>query len=309
VPLIDRHQLTSLADRQDCVASRTQLRVLGVDADHVAGQVRAGRWRAVGPNAVLLHNGPPTLRQTWWLAVVNAGPHAALCAFTALAADGLTGWEREPVHVLVPRGTTLPPLPGVKVHESRRYDPVADIHPTRLPPRTTPARSAVDAATWSRRPRKAVGVLAAAVQQRLTRAEDLQEELATAGRIRHLRLLMSAAVDIGGGSQALSEIDFVRLCRRFGLPEPVRQSVRVEASGRRRYLDAEWRLPDGRVVVAEVDGALHLLPDQWWDDMERDNSLVLDGRLVLRFPAFVVRSQQRAVAIQLARALAVDLSG
>ena len=105
------------------------------------------------------------------------------------------------------------------------------------------------------------------------------------------------------GAQALSEIDFARLCRRHGLPEPRRQSVRVDAAGRRRYLDAEWVRADGRRVVAEVDGAVHLVPRRYWDDMERANELVLDGRLVLRFAAFAVRAYPRTVATQLRRAL------
>lgn len=295
--------LADLALRQDGVASRDQLRALGLDGDRVAHQARSGRWTVAGPNAVLLQNGPPTLEQSRWLALVNAGKHACLCALTALAVDGLVGWDPPVVQVLVPRGTTVPPQHGVRVHESRRYDPEDDVHPTRLPPRTRPARSAVDAAAWSRSPRTAVGILAAVVQQRLARPDELAVELERAGRVRHHRLLRIAVADIGGGAQALSEIDFGRLCRRFDLPEPERQRVRLDGSGRRRYLDASWRRRDGRLVVAEVDGAVHLLPAQYWDDMSRDNDLTLDGDLVLRFPSFALHVHPERVAAQLARAL------
>src|SRR5581483_10777925 len=109
--------------------------------------------------------------------------------------------------------------------------------------------------------------------------------------------------DIGGGSQALSEIDFVRLCRRHGLPVPIRQEMRRERSGRRRYLDATWRRTDGRSVIAEVDGALHLAPRRWWDDQLRQNELTLSDALVLRFPSVIVRAEPQVVAEQLARAL------
>ena len=101
----------------------------------------------------------------------------------------------------------------------------------------------------------------------------------------------------------MSEIDFVRLCRRHGLPEPMRQAVRVEPSGRRRYLDASWRRRDGRLVVVEVDGALHLAPKRWWDDQLRQNELALAGALVLRCPSVVVRTEAELVASQLRRAL------
>lgn len=306
MPPIVRPELTAIAAAQDGVLSRSQLRAIGVDADRVAAQELAGRWSARGPNAVLLHNSPPTVAQARWLAVVNAGPHACLCAFTALAVDGLTGWERDAIEVLVPRGTTVPYAAGVRIHESRRYVPLDDVHPARRPPRTRPARSAVDAASWSRSPRTAVGVLAAVVQQRLARPEEMLEVLDGAGRIRHRQLMAAALADISGGAQALSEIDFGRLCHRFGLPQPIRQEVRLDSDGRRRYLDASWRRADGRLVVAEVDGALHLLPAQYWDDMARDNDLTLDGDLLLRFPVFALHVHPERVAAQVSRALGLS---
>jgi very-short-patch-repair endonuclease len=71
----------------------------------------------------------------------------------------------------------------------------------------------------------------------------------------------------------------------------------------RRYLDAEWELPDGRVVAVEVDGALHLDPRRWADDQLRQNELVLGGIVVLRYPSVVVRLEPELVAAQLRRAL------
>lgn len=155
-----------------------------------------------------------------------------------------------------------------------------------------------------RNPRPACGLFAAAVQQRLARPKDLLAAVADAPRTRHRRALLAAIADIEQGAQALSEIDFVRLCRRHGLPEPTRQAIRGDSSGRRRYLDVEWRLPDGRVVAVEVDGALHLDARQWVDDQLRQNALVLDGTIVLRFPSVVVREEPNLVVEQLRRALA-----
>ena len=111
--------------------------------------------------------------------------------------------------------------------------------------------------------------------------------------------------DIGQGAQALSEIDFHTLCRRYRLPAPDRQTVRREPSGRRRYLDASWRRSDGRLVVAEVDGALHLAVRRWWDDQLRQNELSLADALVLRFPSVLVRTEPGRVADQLRRALLI----
>jgi len=109
--------------------------------------------------------------------------------------------------------------------------------------------------------------------------------------------------DIAGGAQALSEIDFRGLCRRNRLPRPIQQRVRQEPSGRRRYLDASWRRADGRLVVVEVDGALHLNQARWWDDQLRQNELALADALVLRFPSVIVRAEEATVVRQLRRAL------
>jgi hypothetical protein len=124
-------------------------------------------------------------------------------------------------------------------------------------------------------------------------------------RVRHHAALKLAVADIAQGAEALSEIDFVGLCRRSGLPVPTLQAVRIDGSGRRRYVDAEWTSRSGRRVVAEVDGALHLAPRRWWNDQLRQNELMLTGDLVLRFPTVVLRHEEAVVANQLRRALAI----
>lgn len=134
-------------------------------------------------------------------------------------------------------------------------------------------------------------------------AASLRDAIEFAPRIRHRHLLSAAVDDIEQGAHALSEIDMAQLCRRHGLPEPRRQAVRVEPFGWRRYLDVEWETPDGRSVVAEIDGALHLVPTRWWDDSLRQNELVIAGSSVLRFPTVIIRTEEALVVDQVRRAL------
>jgi hypothetical protein len=122
-------------------------------------------------------------------------------------------------------------------------------------------------------------------------------------KLRHHRALRLALHDIGQGAQALSEIDFVRLCRRYRLPPPEHQAVRVEPGGRRRYLDAEWLRRDGSPLAVEVDGAIHLRVRKWISDQLRQNEVVIGGTPVLRFPSMVVRCAPELVADQLRRGL------
>jgi hypothetical protein len=294
-----QHSLPKRSMLTTAVLSRRQLATLGVGRGQIAAQLEAHRWQLCG-RAVVLHNGALTRRQRWLVACVNAGPQTILTAFTAAEASGLKGWERDAVHVLGPPGTPNPAVPGmtVRVHRETHWQQVRHhgmVHD--LLAALIRATSTFDSV------RPACGLLAAAVQQRLTDASALRSTLLVAVKTRHRAALIAVLGDIEQGSQALSEIDFFALCRRFRLPLPQRQTVRRDSSGRRRYLDATWQRSDGRLVVVEVDGALHLNATRWWDDQHRQNELSLADALVLRFPSVIVRSDPTTVAQQLRRAL------
>ncbi|HEU5271608.1 MAG TPA: hypothetical protein VFU36_16895 [Jatrophihabitans sp.] len=265
-------------------------------------QLAARRWQLCG-NAVVLHNGVLSRRQGWDAALINTGPRAILTGFTAAEYLGLTGWQRDWIDVLAPAGAALPivgELLRIRLHRSRlhRVSPaMAAFRCHALP------GSLVVAARSFISSRPACGMFAAAVQQRLTTPSALLAAVETAQCTRHRRALRAALQDIAGGSQALSEIDFVRLCRRYQLPIPVRQAVRTDRDGKRRFLDASWRRADGRLVVVEVDGALHLTVSSWWADQERQNWLAIGDALVLRFPSWAVRHDEYTVVQQLRVAL------
>jgi hypothetical protein len=87
---------------------------------------------------------------------------------------------------------------------------------------------------------------------------------------------------IADGSHSLAEQRVVRMCVDHGLPIPDRQTRRLDASGRLRYTDAEWRLPSGRVVILEVDGGFHMEVEHWEGDITRERDLVATGAIVLR---------------------------
>jgi hypothetical protein len=284
----------------DSVATMADLRGAGWSDSAVRAQLAARRWQRHG-RTVVLHGGPPTPAEHRHIVLLNCGERALLTAFTAAEINGLHGWERPSVHVLVPAGTRVREALGpVRLHYAGDWSRVEAVPGRRLH-RCAPAL--VLAASTFAHPRRACGLLAEGVQQRIATADQLRAALDRAPRTRHRRLLQAALDDIGQGAHAMSEIDFARLCRNAGLPAPTRQAVRVESGGRRRYLDAEWIRRDGRRVVVEVDGALHLSPRRWWDDQLRQNELVIADDIVLRFPSVVVRTNPDEVVGQLRRAL------
>jgi hypothetical protein len=296
--------LRELASAQANVVRRSQLLTLGFDRNAVRNKIAAERWRSVGSMVVVLHNGPLTRRQREWAAVLSAGRDAALAGRTALQMAGLGGWEDPAVHIITPRGRTPPECTDFTVvaHETR-WPANGRLPVMGHPPRTRVERAAIDAAGWSPNPRTACGLVAAVVQQRLTTAGRLLETLDQAGPVRHCRVLALALVDIGGGAQALTEIDFARLCRKYKLGRVVHQAVRLDGNGKRRYLDVVIEAPSRAQVACEIDGAVHLQELNYWDDMSRSNELLISGTPLLRFPSIALRLDEARVADQVRRAL------
>ncbi len=297
------HDLHELDSRQRHVVTRAQLAEVGIAAVDVECAVSCGRWSTWGSRLVLLRTGEPHPDQLRWMAVLHAsdwtGGTAGLAAWTALEAAGLTGYSSPSVHVVVRRGIHVPVLPGVRVHESRRFLG-ADLHPSARPPRVTTERAAVDAAAWSESARRACAILAAVVQQRLSTAARLRPCLENAGQVRHRRVMLATLEDIAGGAHSLAELDVGRVCRAAALRPPARQRVRTDRQGRRRYMDCEWDLPDGRVVVLEVDGAQHMEAGHWVADMPRQRRATSWQRVVLRCAAVELRVAPRSVTDDLA---------
>jgi hypothetical protein len=163
-----------------------------------------------------------------------------------------------------------------------------------------PGRSLVDAAQWACSDEEARAVIAAGFQQRLVNDADIRQVLDRMPRARRRKLIAQTAADAAGGAHSLAELDFLGLVRRAGLPEPSRQKVRYDATGRRRYLDVYF---DGWGVHVEIDGSQHLDALVAWADMRRQNELWIAGDRVLRFPAWAVRNEPDQVIAQLKAAL------
>ena len=285
-----------VAELQSGVMARSQLRALGCTLSQVRAQTSARRWRTFGRNVVVLSNAPLTQQQREWVAVLLPGKPTALAGLSA----ALRGFEPDQVHIVVRHATHAKFPRWVKIHESRRFDE-SDILQASAPARTSTGRALIDAATWSPWPRRACAILCAGVQQRLVTAEHLLRELRIARRVRHAAIMRDILGDIGGGGHTLAEIELGPLAMRVGLPPPRRQALRREASGKVRWLDAEFDLPDGTVLCVEVDGGVHQQTETWWNDLDRQNEIVIGRRPILRYPSLVLRAAPERVEDQLRR--------
>ena len=285
-------EVAALFRRQAGLARRDQLRELGVTNDHVDDHVHAGRWAVVAPTVVSADNGRLDHEQQLWRAALH-GPCGWIGGRSALAVDGLDGYPPARIHLLAPRLRRPDPLDGLVVHVTARLpDDPPDL--THGLPRTSPARSTVDAAAWDPHPRLAAGLVLAVLQQEIAAPDAILAELDAAGRVRHRAVVRRAIEDAVGGAESLTEVDVEPLIRRAGLAVARRQ-VR---SGRRRE-DIEVDLPDGTVLVVEVDGSQHDTPQARWADAARDAQVLADGRLPLRIPAYAIRYEQAVVVARL----------
>jgi very-short-patch-repair endonuclease len=245
-------------------------------------------------------------QQHIWVAVLTCGRGAVLAGLAAARTGGLRVTSRRlTIDVLVPARRHARPrpvllttdMPGIRVH---RCQTLSAEQILRNPTHTAMPRSVVDAAQWSLNDREAQLIAVSACQQRLVTPEEILQALENQPRARRRQLVRQTAMDAMGGATALSEIDFANLCRRHGLPTPDKQVRRKDASGRNRYLDAYWH--EAKLHV-EIDGSHHMEARHWSADMLRQNEVWLEGDRVLRFPAFLVRTDPLTVMDQLRRAL------
>lgn len=301
IPLL-RARARRLAGQRAGVLCRRDLRAADIPRWLVQLEVRAGRWQRTGRQTVVVHNGDlsPATRRT--IAVLEAGPRAALDGVSALQHRGVTGLSDEQVHVICARGgrsRRRRPAPkparkgrrdGVVVHESRRFreEDVEIVDGVRV---VRGAVASVHAALWAVTDRQASYLLLLAVQQRLATPGDLVDAVGAVRRHARRRLMVSVAAEVLGGVRSLGELDVAQAMRERGMPEPDRQVLRRRPSGR-EYLDVRF---EKYGVTLEIDGVQHEALAQKVSDVLRDFAVAADGDVVLRLPLDVFRLAREQV--------------
>ena len=266
-----------VAARQDQTLGRTQALQTGLTEHAWNWALGKEIWQPILPGVASTHSGEPTNRQRAWAAWIHSGAGAALTGDVALAESGFGIKDLRSVDVAVPwpRRVVDDELlggPRLLVHTVRRLAPMTlEARPL---PVVRPCYAVLHAAAWAATDRAAEWRIAAVVQQRVARASDVRLALADLRRLPRRAFLSCVLDDVEFGAQATSELDFLRFCRRHRLPLPDRMQVKVRANGM-RYLDARY---DRRKVSMELDGAHHMLVEQWDADALRSLSLVVANK-------------------------------
>lgn len=263
--------------------------------------VRTGHAQAITGSTYLVGCGAPTREQLLWAAFLHCGPVAAIGGRAALSLSGWNDSTRKSVHVLVPRTRHPQRNPEwLVVHRTQRF-------PASCPgslPRVEHHLAALQAAGWAAGDAEVMYVLTSAMQQRIITAGRLREAAIAHPNARRRRLVLDIADEFTAGMQSMNERRFSSLCRKYGLPEPLRQTRRLDAAGVWRYTDAEFTMRDGRTLTVEVDGLHHLEPLNWLNDIDRQNDLMLSAQgLVLRVATWTLRHDPAPFLGKIARLL------
>lgn len=293
------HTLIEQLDRRGWFLAR-DARAQGVSRDVVSTLVSRRQVERVRPELYLR---PGASRETLHRAALAVGgPDAVLGGRAAAWWHGLLP-SALPV-VLVAVGRNLSSCDLIRFVRTRHLCArcVTTVRGARV---VRLERSALDYAMGLRAWRDAVAFLTGIVQQGRTTGPRLSSMADHLGvRSRRLRDLLR---DISEGSRSVPEVDFIRLVRRFGLPEPIRNVALACSDGITRYADLAY--PDHGFYV-EIDGRVcHLGVDSWESDLARMNEISIACQLKpLRFTSRQIREQPTRVASQLARALGVGLA-
>lgn len=245
----------------------------------------ADGWSQVGEHVFADRDAELHNAQLRMAGVLEAGPGSALAGCSALTESGWRGSELGIVDVHTMRGRRhrAARRPGwLRLHHPREEPRVGG-----FPPTTSVARAVLDAASWAHSDREAVMVMASCVQQGLTSPRLLEHELCRGPRTRSASI-RDVLSDLRGGASSSNEVAFLRECRKRSLPRPRMQTRRV---GGARRTDAEFRLPNGRLLIVEIDGIGHLDVAAWHSDITRHNELAVDsGAMILRVTGWEVRN-------------------
>lgn len=272
--------MNAKARRQHGVLNLAQLASIGITQGQLRGLRDRGRLIPVLPRVLRLDSAPMTKRLRCMAAVLWAGEGAAIAGRTSAELHGLLDPIAGPISVVGPVSRTS--CPGIDLHKSKLFPldrAVVDGIPVLTALRTLLDLAAADG--------QAICEIAmdAGLREGLVTIEGLRSliERASTGRMRGTATLRRLA-EVRGDEDALSgselESRVIRLLRRARYRLPERQ-VHFELDGRSARVD--FLYPDANLVI-EVDGRKwHAGRRRETRDRRRDHTLLLQGKLVLRF--------------------------
>jgi hypothetical protein len=289
--------LDNLAMAQEGMLAREQALAAGLSPAAIRERLSRGSWQRIYPGVYAAFTGKVIRNSELWAAVLHAGVGAALSHDTAADLYGLRKRECA-IHVTVPVGRRVLPVPGLVIHRTDRI--ARTRHPAKTPPRTRVEETVLDLTQAARTFDDAFDWLCRGCGGRLTTPDRILEAMALRKKVRWRAELTAALADVADGVHSVLELQYVRHVERaHGLPSARRQ-VKVVRGQRSEYRD---NLYDEYGVAVETDGNASHPVEARWSDIARDNAAAVDGVLTLRYGWFNVTARPCYVAAQVAAVL------
>jgi very-short-patch-repair endonuclease len=269
----------------------------GMTSDQIRQKVRSGFWHAHSPGTYIVAGTVDTWEQRTMASVAAAGPLAVCSHLSAAWLHRLIEKRPGRIDVTVPHGRHRGSVPGVVLHKARLQR--SDIRRIDGIPVTGPGRTLVDVAALLD-DRRLAAALDTALLRGLVSIPALRRYIDERGlgRNRGVGRLMRLLDDRElGVPESELERRFLAVAKRFRLAAPARQAP----VGPYRV---DFAYPEKRLLI-ELDGrATHGTAEAFEADPIRQNALVLDGWVVLRFtwkqlrerPSYVVETIERALS-------------
>lgn len=297
----DPAPLLSLAERQHGVLARQQALDHGFDRSAIRRRVAAGTWDEPLPGVLHVRGTTLTWKGRLLAACLCGGTDTMVSHAAAVALWGLEGARGGGVEVLSPRWQRLRRL-GVRAHETRRLDPEDRAERFGIPVLAVPRALLTYAAVAH--PQRVAQALDDARRKGLTSLETMSrrvDDLSAQGR-NGIGVMREVLADRGVVPRSVFERKLAELVVSAGLPAPVR-SAKVEIGTGPVYLDLAY--PEHKIAIEADSEEHHLALDRFQHDRARQNLLVLDGWLVLRFTWRQVTQEPARVVLEVRRALSL----
>jgi len=257
----------------------------------------------VEPGVFRVSGAPTTPLQETLAAVLGVGAPAVASHQTAVWIWGV--WEKQPrpTHVSTRARYWRPKRYTVHRSSDLHDDYVTEVDGV---PVTTMVRTIVDLGATARLGTVAQ-VLDAALRARLVTLDgirDVIDDVARPGRsgVRAARVLVEERDRWVRASESELEDLFVRIVRNAALPIPSPQ-VEIRGSGNEFIARVDFFYPGSRVAV-ELDGfSFHTDPATFSRDRARQNRLVMEGIVLLRYTARDLRGRPERVVAEISQAL------
>jgi hypothetical protein len=287
-----------IAEMQCGVLSRRQAILGGIGPDVIDRLLRSGRWQLLQRGCYAVFTGQPSREATLWAVLHRAGPGAALSHQTAAELFRLTDYPSSLIHLTIPAGRRVDPIPGAVIHRSVRIQDAR--HPVLLPPRTRIEETVLDLVQDAVTVDDAFTWACQACQRGLTTAERIAYAMTRRKKLRWRAELSAALTDIGEGAHSLLEQRYIRRVERpHGLPRAKRQ-LQVIHGTRYSYRDNVY---EDYCVSVELDGRVAHPDHRRWLDSRRVNEAAAEGRVTLVYNWADVSWRSCATAWQIALAL------